>query len=444
MPYNDNDVLLAKAKNTKGHTGNSVYWDFLLQQLPLYGDVVDNRDGQFELAQRIVDFVEKENGGRFLELDDEEEWVVAEPEIALSKIRRALKEKWERENKKISSSKKQARAREKPAATKRKQSIDSDPGPSQRPKRSKSGEKPKPASRRDDDNYMVDLTEDVVDVLKVSRLLGGLVRVSRYSLSYPSRFPSLNQLIMCFFQEQKAPCRINDIVNELEAAREDVDYVCRSLSELGMIYLLDGDGNVSRSSDVGSALKALWWEYSGPYLKAKSWDIMPVSEKAPHKLRNEMSKVCREEAKLDAWISRLRGLKTETGNKDQMYVTPSDIFSVLSPDPATPDTTGRSKKKRSKSKRVPVLAVHAPFGSQIQTSTAISKRRRVDDTNCTNNYQLLVSCKNHDDQHSSSEGGGTAKKVVGRQTQRMQVHLFPEQGQGRTYNFGGTPCFAIN
>jgi hypothetical protein len=202
-----------------------------------------------------------------------------------------------------------------------------------------------------------------------------------------------------------------------------------------MVYLLGDDGSVSRSSDVGSAAKALWWEYSGPYLKAKSWDIMPVSEKAPHKLRNEMSKVCREEAKLDAWISRLRGLKTETGDKNQMYVTPTDIFSVLNPvnpDPATPDT-GRSKKKRPKTKRVPVLAVHAPFGSQIQTSAAIHKRRRGGDTNRTNNYQLLVSCKNHDDQCSSNDAvGGATKKIVGRQAQRMQVHLFPEKGRGRT------------
>jgi hypothetical protein len=236
-------------------------------------------------------------------------------------------------------------------------------------------------------------------------------------------------IFFILLQEQKAACRFDDIASELEVAVEDVRDICRTISELGMVYILNEDGSV-RQSEIETASKAIWWEFTGPYLKDKSWSIMPVSEKAPHKLRIEMSKIVREEAKLDVWISRLRRLKSVCTDKDHLYVTPSDILDVSYPD-QTMDTS-RSKKKKAKTKRVPVAAVHAPFGSRIQTSTPI--RHRHASSRATNRkYQLLVSCQEHQsDPFMPGEFGTDTTETIGKSSEHLQIHLFPENGRGKT------------
>ena len=89
--YTNKDVLIGL--RTK-HKGNVVYWDFLQQQLEPFTKVEEDPEGQFELAQRIIDFVE-EKGGRFMEHENDK-WVVAPQSTVLQKVRRALKEKYER------------------------------------------------------------------------------------------------------------------------------------------------------------------------------------------------------------------------------------------------------------------------------------------------------------------------------------------------------------
>jgi hypothetical protein len=79
----------------KGHDGNRPYWDKAGELLPLWGEVLNDKEGQIKLTQRLIDFVEKEIGGRFVE-GGGKGFVVVEQEKKFAKVRRMLKEKYER------------------------------------------------------------------------------------------------------------------------------------------------------------------------------------------------------------------------------------------------------------------------------------------------------------------------------------------------------------
>jgi hypothetical protein len=91
------DVFLGRpVSGHRSHEGNELYWEFLCQQVPKYGKAAADRDFQFELAKKVLDYVQRTNGGRFLEINDKGTWCIVPETTALQKIRRAMKEKWER------------------------------------------------------------------------------------------------------------------------------------------------------------------------------------------------------------------------------------------------------------------------------------------------------------------------------------------------------------
>jgi hypothetical protein len=163
------DVLIGKANGSR--EGNKLYWDCVMERVPLYAAVSDDRDAQFKMAQEVIDVVEKKNGGRFLEFNEETGlWVVASDTTVLQKVRRAIKEKWERETKKgrylpSGSSKKKSRSG----------SVDSrakHPSQDGSAKRAKIVPKvaPKLLPKKNStltSEQSIQLTHDIVDILKV-------------------------------------------------------------------------------------------------------------------------------------------------------------------------------------------------------------------------------------------------------------------------------------
>ena len=96
---NENDVCLTTKKRAENKVGHGKYWDYLISKLPDFKKCVDDEPGQFKLAQNIIDYVEKSNGGRFIQpvSDKSAIWATVPNEVKLHKVRRALKEKFERE-----------------------------------------------------------------------------------------------------------------------------------------------------------------------------------------------------------------------------------------------------------------------------------------------------------------------------------------------------------
>ena len=161
----------------------------------------------------------------------------------------------------------------------------------------------------------------------------------------------------------------------------------------------------------------IWWESAPSYLKQQSWKEMPMSEDAEHTMRSEMSLLVREEAKLDAWISRLRNLRVMPQERDRklLYVTAADIrHAVLDNEPVKTDSSSASPKKK-KAKKVPTLAVHAPFGTNLQSATPVSYQKG----RPTKTRQVLVSC---------NEGATTDAGLP----PEVQVYFLPKSAGGRT------------
>ncbi|KAG7346143.1 hypothetical protein IV203_005211 [Nitzschia inconspicua] len=88
------DVIL-QLSLPKGHIGNKTYWDKAVEFLPLWGDVINDKKGQNDLTQRLVDYIEKDVGGRFLE-GGGIGFVVVEREKMFGKVKRMMKEMYER------------------------------------------------------------------------------------------------------------------------------------------------------------------------------------------------------------------------------------------------------------------------------------------------------------------------------------------------------------
>ncbi|KAL3907579.1 MAG: hypothetical protein SGILL_008815 [Bacillariaceae sp.] len=374
---NPMDVLVGHA--SRSHKGNVLYWNRIMELLPRFPETIGDKDAQLSLAQEAIDYVEQENGGRFLEADGEGGWTLGDRNVILGKVRRAIKEKWERLDKKGAAPKPKNSSNKRPAG----QDVSAN-----RPKRAKGAPvaaKKRPAS----DDYTVQLTQDIVELLKT---------------------------------EQK-PLSMRSIMRRVDAETDDAEGVVRSLVELSFVHKFNEEETRKGVKVIGT--KYVWWESAPSYLKQQSWEDMPMSEDAEHTMRSEMSLLVREEAKLDAWISRMRNLRVMPQQRDRklLYVTANDIHhAVLDDEPAHNDASSPSPKKK-KTKKVPTLAVHAPFGTNLQSSTPVSYQK----VKPTKTRQVLVSC---------TDGATTDTGVP----PEVQVYFLPKSG-GNTQLLQNNPVF---
>lgn len=181
-----------------------------------------------------------------------------------------------------------------------------------------------------------------------------------------------------------------------------------------------------RNKQTHIVTKVVWWEYAGSFLKRKSWERMPLSEDTEHAMRSEMSLLVREEAKLDAWISRLRNLMGNPLDPELMYLTPSDVRYAVNIDSEAGPQASSSRGKRTKTaKKEPAVAVHAPFGTMVQSSTPISYQR---DSNGERTRHLVVSCTEPGQNEDESE-----------KEDQLQVYFFPRSEYRRTYALHDNP-----
>ncbi|KAL3917535.1 MAG: hypothetical protein SGILL_004667, partial [Bacillariaceae sp.] len=364
------DVLIGKTSMSR--KGNKLYWNRLMELAPRYSDYVGDKEGQFELAQELIDYVEKENGGKFFETDGNGRWFPGDKEIVLGKVRRAIKEKWER----------MAKKGEVPAVSvhkSKKNKKGQDPS-------SKGAKRVKVATKKRHDDGQ--LTQSTIDLLKA---------------------------------EQK-PLSTKLISRRLDAEIDDIQGVCKSLAELCMIHEVKEEE--TRNGEKYVLTKCVWWEHAAPYLKEQSWKVMPMSEDTEHAMRSEMSLLVREEAKLDAWISRLRNLRVmpHEREREHLFVTSNDIRHALLPEDKNDSNFQSSKKKRAK--KVPAMAVHAPFGTVFQSSTPVSYQRG---KSSTKTRQVLFSCRQSSEGRDGDYVGPT--RDSGKQ---IHVYFLPKSNQDST------------
>lgn len=215
---------------------------------------------------------------------------------------------------------------------------------------------------------------------------------------------------------------LKQLWKRVDAEREDVDAVCRTLSELGMVHMLQEEE--MKQEKMIFVSKIVWWEYAGSFLKRKSWEMMPLGEDTEHVMRSEMSFLVREEAKLDVWISRLRNLMSNPLNPEHMYVTPSDVRCLAGSDPFQPLSPSGKRTKRTK--KEPTLAIHAPFGTVLQSSTPVSYQR----DSIPRTRQLVVSCE---------KSGPCDNEIESKDP--LQVYFFPNSDQWRNYSLNENPIF---
>jgi hypothetical protein len=95
----EKDVVLANRLGSQ-HPGYQRYRKKWMELAPQYGDLLGNLEGQLRLAQSVVDYIELEIGGRFMQ-PGTMGWVPVDRDLALHKTRRSIKEKWERSYKNL-------------------------------------------------------------------------------------------------------------------------------------------------------------------------------------------------------------------------------------------------------------------------------------------------------------------------------------------------------
>jgi hypothetical protein len=376
---NPMDVLVGNPNRSR--KGNQLYWNYLMKLLPRFGDVVDNRGAQFKLAQEAIDYVEQDIGGRFLLSGGNDGWHVGDRGVVLARVRRAMKEKWERMTKKGQAPKPT------PKKSKKGQSKDQEIAVN-RPRRSKDPSTKKRSLPSAD--YTMQLTQDIVELLKA---------------------------------EQKA-LSMKTISRRVDAEMEDADGVCKSLAALAMVHMVKDEE--TRKGEKSIVTKYVWWEYAPSYLKQQSWEEMPMSEDAEHAMRSEMSLLVREEAKLDAWISRLRNLRVLPQERigQHLFVTAADIYhAMLTDPPGSNKTSSPAVPKKKKAKKVPALAVHAPFGTTLQSSTPVSYQR----DKSARIRQVLISCNNPPGGQGNNHSGQSQDN-----RNKVKVFLLPKSVEGRT------------
>ena len=99
----DNDVLCGRGRALQSHTGNMRFRDLVVERSAAYGDNPDNKLLRRNVALEIMSIVQRK-GGRFLKripaggtgathsAGVSEEWKVAEPVAALTKVKQALRD----------------------------------------------------------------------------------------------------------------------------------------------------------------------------------------------------------------------------------------------------------------------------------------------------------------------------------------------------------------
>ncbi|KAL3915235.1 MAG: hypothetical protein SGILL_005745 [Bacillariaceae sp.] len=90
----EKDVVLANRLGSH-HVGYQRYQKKWMELTPQYGEVAQDPEGQLKLAQVVIDYIEVEVGGRFMQPGGRG-WVAMDKQVALQKTRRSIKEKWER------------------------------------------------------------------------------------------------------------------------------------------------------------------------------------------------------------------------------------------------------------------------------------------------------------------------------------------------------------
>jgi hypothetical protein len=89
--YVDHDVLFGRGGRSNHHPGNKIYRDFVIDKQPYYRSCDKNE--KTKVAQSIVDSINKEYNGRFLELEKgTERWYVVPNIVARRKVGQALRE----------------------------------------------------------------------------------------------------------------------------------------------------------------------------------------------------------------------------------------------------------------------------------------------------------------------------------------------------------------
>eukprot|EP00980_Cylindrotheca_fusiformis_P023989 scaffold11305_cov74-Cylindrotheca_fusiformis.AAC.1 len=90
--YGDSDILLGRGGRSNHHPGNKIYRDLVTEHQPYYRNC-DNKSEKTKVAQAIVDLVQRDHKGRFLELDKEaNRWYIVPNIVARRKVGQALRE----------------------------------------------------------------------------------------------------------------------------------------------------------------------------------------------------------------------------------------------------------------------------------------------------------------------------------------------------------------
>jgi hypothetical protein len=89
--YRDTDVLFGRGGRSNHHEGNKLYRDKVIEMQPHYR--MCDKNEKTKVAQTIVDSINKEHNGRFLELDKEaDRWYIVPNVVARRKVGQALRE----------------------------------------------------------------------------------------------------------------------------------------------------------------------------------------------------------------------------------------------------------------------------------------------------------------------------------------------------------------
>eukprot|EP00980_Cylindrotheca_fusiformis_P026201 scaffold15514_cov129-Cylindrotheca_fusiformis.AAC.9 len=89
--YRDSDILFGRGGRSNHHPGNKIYRDLVTERQPYYRNC--DKSEKTKVAQAIVDMVQRDHKGRFLELDKEaNRWYIVPNIVARRKVGQALRE----------------------------------------------------------------------------------------------------------------------------------------------------------------------------------------------------------------------------------------------------------------------------------------------------------------------------------------------------------------
>lgn len=91
VEYTEKDILFGRGGKSNRHAGNKFYRDIVIQRQAHYRTC--DKNTKTKVAQEIVDRIQNEIGGRFLELDKVcGRWYIVHPRVARGKVGQALRE----------------------------------------------------------------------------------------------------------------------------------------------------------------------------------------------------------------------------------------------------------------------------------------------------------------------------------------------------------------